>query len=214
MKKIENSFTVTGYIATDAEIHQFAESTKATFALSIGRRENKNGQEVWSSVLANVELWRKNSSAQDLENLKKGLLVTVEGYFRPEQWTGKDGEQGYLYVAGMPLSRLIKSVTTLECLMCEKDAKEQLQKQLDEEKANADAERQFEKDFAKLSFRRDWRTAKNLSVDQEAVRRVGLAREEEAAAKKAVAETAANTKRAADAVEEIAKAIEETDNVD
>lgn len=93
MKKIENNFTVTGYIATDAEIHQFAESTKATFALSIGRRENKNGQEVWSSVLANVELWRKNSSAQDLENLKKGRLVTVEGYFRPEQWTGKDGEQ-------------------------------------------------------------------------------------------------------------------------
>jgi len=76
-------------------------------------------------------------------------------------------------------------------------------------KANAEAEKQFEKDFARLSFRRDWRTAKNLTVDQEAVRRVGLAREEEAAAKKAAEETAANTARAADALEEIKAAMTE-----
>lgn len=60
--------------------------------------------------------------------------------------------------------------------------------QLTEEKANADAERQYEKDFQKLkSWRPDWETAKNLSVDQEAVRRVALARREEDAAQKAVA---------------------------
>lgn len=87
--------------------------------------------------------------------------------------------------------------------------KDSMKAQLDEEKANADAERQFEKDFAKLSFRRDWRTAKNLSVDQEAVRRVGLAREEEAAAKKAAAETAENTARAAASLETIEKAFSE-----
>ena len=87
--------------------------------------------------------------------------------------------------------------------------KDSMKAQIDEEKANADAERQFEKDFAKLSFRRDWRTAKNLSVDQEAVRRVGLAREEEAAAKKAAAETAENTARAAASLETIEKAFAE-----
>jgi len=87
--------------------------------------------------------------------------------------------------------------------------KDSLKAQLDEEKVNAEAEKQFEKDFARLSFRRDWRTAKNLTVDQEAVRRVGLAREEEAAAKKAAEETAANTARAADALEEIKAAMTE-----
>ncbi len=73
--------------------------------------------------------------------------------------------------------------------------------QLEEEKADAEARRQYEKDFEKLSFRRDWRTAKNLSVDQEAVRRVALAKEEEAAAQKAVLETAENTRRSAEALE-------------
>ena len=51
--------------------------------------------------------------------------------------------------------------------------------QIEEERAEADARVQFEKDFEKLRFRRDWRTAKNLSVDDEAVRRVALAREQE-----------------------------------
>ena len=79
--------------------------------------------------------------------------------------------------------------------------KDSMAAQLEEEKAEAAAQKQFEKDFEKLSFRRDWRTAKNLSVDQEAVRRVALAKEEESAAQKAVEETAENTRRAADALE-------------
>lgn len=87
--------------------------------------------------------------------------------------------------------------------------KDSMKAQLEEEKANAEAERQYEKDFANLSWRRDWRTAKNLSVDQEATRRVALAREEEAAAKRAVAETAANTARSAEALESIRKTLEE-----
>lgn len=92
--------------------------------------------------------------------------------------------------------------------------KDSMKAQLDEEKANAEAERQYEKDFEKLRWRRDWRTAKNLSVDQEATRRVALAKEEEAAAMKAATETAANTARAAAAVAKIVKTMEESDNVD
>lgn len=74
--------------------------------------------------------------------------------------------------------------------------KEGLKAQLEEEKDEAAARKQFDKDFERLQFRkRDWRTAKNLSLDDEAVRRVGVAMEEEAAAKRAVIETAENTRK-------------------
>lgn len=63
--------------------------------------------------------------------------------------------------------------------------------QLAEEKSDADARVQYEKDFSRLkSFRHDWRTAKNLSVDDEAVRRVALAREEQNSAARAVQQAA------------------------
>ena len=89
--------------------------------------------------------------------------------------------------------------------------KDSLQKQLDEEKANAEAEKQFEKDFAKLKRRGiDWRTADNLSLEDEAVRRVGLAREEEKAAQQYAQQTAEATQAAAEALDEIRAAIVES----
>lgn len=87
--------------------------------------------------------------------------------------------------------------------------KDSMAAQLEEEKAEAAAQEQFKKDFDKLRDRRDWRTAKNLSVDQEAVRRVALAREEEERARAAALETAENTARAAAAVEKIEAIISE-----
>ena len=67
----------------------------------------------------------------------------------------------------------------------------------------------FREDFEKLRFRRDWREAKDLTLDQEAVRRVAIAKEEEAAAQRAVAETAENTRRTAEALETIKAAVSE-----
>ena len=88
--------------------------------------------------------------------------------------------------------------------------KDSLAAQIAEEKADAEARKQFEKDFEKLrGRRRDWRTAENLSLDDEAVRRVALAKEEEAAAQLAVAETAENTRRAAEALEAIEAAFDQ-----
>ena len=82
--------------------------------------------------------------------------------------------------------------------------KDSMRAQLEEEKADAAAQKQFEKDFAKLkSKRRDWRTAENLSVDDEAVRRVGLAREEKAAADKHLAEIEKNTADLAKKLDEL-----------
>ena len=77
--------------------------------------------------------------------------------------------------------------------------------QLDEEKAEAKAQRQFEKDFEKLKDRkgRNWRTAEHLSVDEEAVRRVAIAREEKAQAEKWAQETAENTRDLAHKIDEL-----------
>ena len=84
--------------------------------------------------------------------------------------------------------------------------KDSLKAQIEEEKANAAAERQFEQDFDRLRFRRDWREATNLSLDQEAVRRVALAREEEEAAQKAVTSI---DQKMSEVVEELRKMTEE-----
>ena len=85
--------------------------------------------------------------------------------------------------------------------------KDSMAAQLEEEKADAAARKQFEKDFERLKDRRrDWRTAENLSVDDEAVRRVALAREEKAAAEKHLAEIEANTAALAEKLDELLQA--------
>ncbi len=76
--------------------------------------------------------------------------------------------------------------------------------QMAEEKADAQARKQFEKDFERLKDRRrDWRTAENLSVDDEAVRRVGLAREEKERAEQYAKETAENTRQLAEKIDQL-----------
>ena len=70
MKKIENSFVVSGFVGKDASIHQFSTASVARFSLAISRTE-KNGEET--------------------DRLVKGTLLTVEGYFKPEEWQDADG---------------------------------------------------------------------------------------------------------------------------
>ena len=82
----------------------------------------------------------------------------------------------------------------------------QMQAVIDEQKAQAAAEVQWQKDFERLkSFRRDWRTAEfgSLSASDEAVRQVAFAKEEKAAADRAVIETAENTRNLAEKMEEL-----------
>ena len=81
--------------------------------------------------------------------------------------------------------------------------------QLAEERADKEAQKQFDKDFEKLKSRyRDWRTSDRLSDDDELIRRVALAREEKAAAEQYARETAEATQACADALEAIQAAIE------
>lgn len=89
MKKIENNFAVTGFVGKDAEIRQFTTASVARFSLAIGRTE-KNGEENSRiSAFVNVEAWRKNAASFD--KLTKGTMLTIEGYFKPEEWNDQEG---------------------------------------------------------------------------------------------------------------------------
>ncbi len=84
--------------------------------------------------------------------------------------------------------------------------KNQMQAVIDERKAQAAAEVQWQKDFERLkTWRRDWRTAEfgSLSAADESVRQVALAKEEKAAADRAVLETAENTRDLAEKLDEL-----------
>ena len=90
MKKIENKFTVTGYVGKDAEIRNYTNSSVARFSLAV-RHSDKDGENQVSAFML-LEAWRKNVNLESFERLKKGNLITVEGYFKPEEWT--DAETG------------------------------------------------------------------------------------------------------------------------
>lgn len=87
--------------------------------------------------------------------------------------------------------------------------KSRMQEAIDEHKAQAAAEVQWQKDFERLkTWRRDWRTADfgSLSAADEAVRQVAFAKEEKAAADRAVIETAENTRNLAERLDELIQA--------
>ena len=91
MKKIENNFVVTGFVGKDAEIRQFTNASVARFPLAVSRLE-KNGEESNRvSAFINFEAWRKNENTGSFDQLTKGTMLTVEGYFKPEEWADKDG---------------------------------------------------------------------------------------------------------------------------
>ena len=91
MKKTENNYAVTGFVGKDAEIRQFSTASVARFPLAVGRNE-KNGEETTrTSAFMNIEAWRKNESRDSFDCLTKGAMITVEGYFQPQEWTDQDG---------------------------------------------------------------------------------------------------------------------------
>ena len=91
MKQIENNFAVSGFVGKDAEIRQFSTASVARFSLAVGRTE-KNGEETTrTSAFMNIEAWRKNENAASFDKLTKGAMITVEGYFKPEEWQDNEG---------------------------------------------------------------------------------------------------------------------------
>ena len=91
MKKIENNFTVSGFVGKDAEIRQFTNASVARFSLAVSRQD-KNGEETSRiSAFMNMEAWRKNDHTESFDQLTRDTLLTVEGFFKPEEWEDKDG---------------------------------------------------------------------------------------------------------------------------
>ena len=91
MKQIENNFAVSGFVGKDAEIRQFANTSVARFPLAVSRQEKSGEETKRVSAFINVEAWRKNANTESLDQITKGTLLTVEGYFKPEEWTDRDG---------------------------------------------------------------------------------------------------------------------------
>lgn len=82
--------------------------------------------------------------------------------------------------------------------------KDAMAAQIEEEKADKEAQKQYEIDFEKLKDKhRDWRDAEDLTVDEEATRRVALAKEEKEAAEKHLAEIEKNTADLAKKLDEL-----------
>lgn len=84
--KNQNNFQVTGRITKDAEVKNFASSAVARTGIAISRKENTNGEEKRKTGFMNIEAWRKKENVADFEQLKKGALVTIEGYFKPDEY--------------------------------------------------------------------------------------------------------------------------------
>ena len=41
--------------------------------------------------IINMEAWRKNEHTESFDQLTKGILLTVEGYFKPDEWIDQQG---------------------------------------------------------------------------------------------------------------------------
>ena len=100
MKKFENNFSLTAFVATNPEIRSFATCSVARFAVSVSKlQKDSNGNTVTdsegkvkrTSALLNIEAWRKNDNVKDFDIIKKGALLDFKGYFSPEEWVNTEG---------------------------------------------------------------------------------------------------------------------------
>lgn len=57
MKKIENSFVVSGYVSNDAQIRSFETASVARFSIAVSRSEKKGEETVYTSAFLPVEAW-------------------------------------------------------------------------------------------------------------------------------------------------------------
>ena len=92
MKNFENTFAISGFVGKDAEIRSFDKTSVARFSLAVGRGEkDKDGKTHFTNAFVGIEVWRKNENTSTFDIIKKGEMLTCEGYFKPENWTAEDG---------------------------------------------------------------------------------------------------------------------------
>lgn len=88
--KTMNNFQISGFVLNNATINQFATASIARFGISVRRTEKIGDEEKKVSAILNIEAWKSNEAADAFDLLKKGTRLSVEGYFKPEEWTDKD----------------------------------------------------------------------------------------------------------------------------
>ena len=87
---MENSFKISGFVSFSEE-KAFNNSSVCRFSISVSRKEKDTDN--WTSAFLNAEAWVKNEEVEKFATLQKGNRVTVEGFFKPEEWTDKDGNK-------------------------------------------------------------------------------------------------------------------------
>ena len=85
-----NNFQISGFVVNNATVNQFATASVARFGISVRRAEKIGDEEKKVSAILNIEAWKSNEAADSFDLLKKGTRLSVEGYFKPEEWTDKD----------------------------------------------------------------------------------------------------------------------------
>ena len=88
--KTMNNFQISGFVVNNATVNQFATASIARFGISVRRTEKVGDEEKKVSAILNIEAWKSNEAADSFDLLKKGTRLSVEGYFKPEEWTDKD----------------------------------------------------------------------------------------------------------------------------
>ena len=88
--KTMNNFQISGFVVNNATVNQFATASVARFGISVRRTEKVGDEEKKVSAILNIEAWKSNETADSFDLLKKGTRLSVEGYFKPEEWTDKD----------------------------------------------------------------------------------------------------------------------------
>ena len=88
-----NTFSLTGFVAVDANVRSFDKSAVARFPMSASRRENKGQETIRKSALINCEVWSANAESKRFALLKKGSLVVINGYIKPEEFTDRNGQK-------------------------------------------------------------------------------------------------------------------------
>ena len=88
--KTMNNFQISGFVVNNATVNQFATASVARFGISVRRTEKIGDDEKKVSAILNIEAWKSNEAADSFDLLKKGTRLSVEGYFKPEEWTDKD----------------------------------------------------------------------------------------------------------------------------
>ena len=86
-----NSFSITGFVCKDAEVKNFDKASIVRFGIFVKHTEKKNGKEITTSAIQDLEAWVKEDDQTTVSLLKKGKMVTVTYFFKAESYNDKEG---------------------------------------------------------------------------------------------------------------------------